>query len=59
MKPHPPFPHVLRRLSQDTAGNTLAMIAAALVPLLAIVGGGVDVSRGYLVFTPDIPYRTG
>ena len=39
---------MLRRLSQDTAGNTLAMIAAALVPLLAIVGGGVDVSRGYL-----------
>lgn len=41
-------PGPLNRLARDTAGNTLAMIAAALVPLLAIVGGGVDVSRGYL-----------
>jgi Flp pilus assembly protein TadG len=39
---------VLGRLLRDTAGNTLAIIAAALIPLLAIVGGGVDVSRGYL-----------
>lgn len=39
---------LLARIARDTAGNTLAMIAAALIPLLAMVGGGVDVSRGYL-----------
>jgi hypothetical protein len=39
---------LLGRLARDTAGNTLAMIAAAMIPLLAMVGGGVDVSRGYL-----------
>ena len=53
MKLRPPFPprrpgSLLARLAHDTAGNTLAMIAAAIVPLLAMVGGGVDVSRGYL-----------
>ena len=37
--------HALRR---DRAGNTLAMIAAALVPLLAMVGGGIDMGRSYL-----------
>lgn len=36
------------RLARDTAGNTLAIIAAALIPLLGMVGGGVDISRGYL-----------
>lgn len=53
MKLRPPSPSrrprsLFARLARDTAGNTLAMIAAALVPLLAMVGGGVDVSRGYL-----------
>src|SRR6478735_2890670 len=38
----------LARLARDTAGNTLAIIAAAIIPLLAMVGGGGDVSRGYL-----------
>jgi Flp pilus assembly protein TadG len=38
----------LATLARDTAGNTLALIAAALIPLMAMVGGGVDVSRGYL-----------
>ncbi len=42
------FAAFLDGLSRDTAGNTLAIIAAALIPLLAMVGGGVDVSRGYL-----------
>ena len=36
------------RLARDTSGNTLAMIAAALVPLLAMVGGGIDMGRSYL-----------
>ncbi|MGX7895196.1 pilus assembly protein TadG-related protein [Tsuneonella sp. HG222] len=48
MKLHPSLHGFVARLARDTAGNTLAMIAAAMVPLLAIVGGGVDVSRGYL-----------
>lgn len=36
------------RLLRDRSGNTLAMIAAALVPLLAMVGGGIDMGRSYL-----------
>jgi len=38
----------LRRLARDRGGNTLAMIAAGLVPLLAMVGGGIDMGRSYL-----------
>jgi len=38
----------LVRLLRDRTGNTLAMIAAGLVPLLAMVGGGVDMGRSYL-----------
>lgn len=38
----------LARLRQDSAGNTLAMIAAGLFPLLALVGGGIDMGRSYL-----------
>lgn len=45
----PPVQHgVLRRLARDTSGNTLALIAAGVVPLLALVGGGVDMGRSYL-----------
>ena len=36
------------RLLRDRSGNTLAMIAASLVPLLAMVGGGIDMGRSYL-----------
>ena len=39
---------VLARLLRDTAGNTLALVAAALAPILAMVGGGVDMGRSYL-----------
>jgi Flp pilus assembly protein TadG len=39
---------LLRRLAHDRAGNTLAMIAAAVLPLLAMVGGGIDMGRSYL-----------
>ncbi len=39
---------LLGRLARDRAGNTLAMIAAAIFPLLALVGGGVDMGRSYL-----------
>lgn len=38
----------LRRLLRDTGANTLAISAASLVPLLAMVGGGVDASRYYM-----------
>ena len=46
-----PFPRLwglITRIARDKSGNTLAMIAAALVPLLAMVGGGVDMGRSYL-----------
>ncbi|MBV1916457.1 MAG: VWA domain-containing protein [Sphingomonadaceae bacterium] len=39
---------VLRRLVHDRAGNTIALIAASTAPLLALVGGGIDMSRSYL-----------
>lgn len=42
---------LLRRLVRDRAGNTLVLIAAALVPLMALIGGSVDMGRTYLVQT--------
>lgn len=41
-------PGLLGRLARNRAGNTLAMIAAGIFPLLAMVGGGVDMGRSYL-----------
>lgn len=41
----------LQRLKKDAAGNTIAIMAAALVPLVGLIGGGVDASRGYMVKT--------
>lgn len=38
----------LQRLARDRSGNTLAMMAAGLFPLLAMVGGGIDMGRSYL-----------
>lgn len=38
----------LARLARNQSGNTLAMVAAALIPLLGLVGGGVDMARLYL-----------
>jgi Flp pilus assembly protein TadG len=40
---------VLGALARDTAGNTLAMMAAFLVPLAALAGSAVDMSRAYVV----------
>jgi Flp pilus assembly protein TadG len=37
-----------RRLLRDRSGNTLAIIAAAIAPLLALVGGSIDMGRSYL-----------
>lgn len=41
----------LSRLIRNEAGNTLAMTAAVTIPLLGMIGGGVDVSRLYLIKT--------
>jgi Flp pilus assembly protein TadG len=38
----------LRTLIKDPSANTLAIGAAAMVPLVAMVGGGVDASRFYM-----------
>lgn len=39
----------LGALRRDARGNTLAMMAAFLVPLTALAGSAVDMSRAYLV----------
>ena len=39
----------LRLFLRDETGNTLVMTAAAIMPMLALVGGAVDMSRQYLV----------
>lgn len=39
----------LTRLARDRAGNTLAMMAAALVPLIGFSGSAVDMARLYVV----------
>lgn len=43
-----PRGNVLRALVRDRSGNTLAIMAAALGPLLALVGGGIDLGRAHL-----------
>ncbi|WP_288486598.1 Tad domain-containing protein, partial [uncultured Novosphingobium sp.] len=40
-----------RRLWNDQRGNTFMIAAAAMVPMLAMVGSGIDMSRGYLART--------
>lgn len=39
----------LARLRSDIAGNTLMLVAGAILPLTAMIGAGVDTSRSYLV----------
>jgi Flp pilus assembly protein TadG len=41
----------LTTLVRDTRANTLAIMAMALIPLAGMVGGGVDISRMYIVKT--------
>lgn len=41
----------LARLARNQAGNVIAMYAAALIPLLGMLGGGIDMSRMYLTKT--------
>jgi Flp pilus assembly protein TadG len=38
---------LLTRLRKDASGNVLALTAAAVLPLVGIVGSGVDMSRAY------------
>lgn len=38
-------------LARDTAGNALVIMTAALIPLAGMVGGGIDISRMYIVKT--------
>ena len=38
----------LKALRSDTAGNVYAMATAALFPIAAIIGGGVDIGRAYM-----------
>jgi len=38
----------LARLARDSGGNTLALIAASIAPIMAMVGGGVDMGRSYM-----------
>lgn len=47
-KPKSKWFEILRRITKDESGNTIIFIGAALIPLLAIIGGGVDASRGYM-----------
>ena len=49
-KPRPSNSRIamLSRLRSDKSANTLALAAAALVPIIGMVGGGVDMSRAYL-----------
>lgn len=42
---------LLGRLVRDTRANLAAMVAAALIPLCGMVGGGLDLSRMYIVKT--------
>lgn len=41
----------LGRLAKNTAGNTLTIMAASIIPLAGLVGGAVDMSRIYLTKT--------
>lgn len=40
-----------RAITSDKTANTIAISAASLVPLMAMVGGGVDASRYYMTET--------
>ena len=47
--PHPSArPGLLQRFRQDASGNALAIMAAAVLPMTAAVGGAIDISRNYM-----------
>ncbi len=39
---------MLTRLRKDTVGSTLAMMGMALIPIAAMIGAGLDISRAYM-----------
>ena len=41
-------PGIVRRLLKDRTANTLAITAASVLPLIGVVGGGIDTGRIYL-----------
>jgi hypothetical protein len=42
---------LLRETARDTSGNVIIIAAASLFPLLALIGSGIDMGRGYLAQT--------
>ncbi len=42
---------ILSRIMRDQAGNTIAIMAAAVLPVIGLVGASVDIGRIYLVKT--------
>ena len=36
-------------LVKDTRGTTLALVAAAIIPMIGVIGGGLDLARAHLV----------
>jgi Flp pilus assembly protein TadG len=45
------FRGTMRAISQNTAGNVLILWAFFLIPLLGVVGSGVDIGRAYVART--------
>ena len=37
----------LRRIARDEDGNTLIMMAAAIIPMMGMIGGGLDIARAH------------
>ncbi len=48
MTPRPNDRYSLRALRRHSGGNVLAIAAASVLPILAVVGGTVDMSRAYM-----------
>jgi len=44
-----PVSRTAARLARDTAGNTLAIMAAAMIPVTALAGSAIDTARMYVV----------
>ena len=38
----------MSRLARNQKGNVMAMVAAAIIPLAALIGGGLDMGRAYM-----------
>lgn len=45
------FMRLLALIARDNGGNVLMIFAASLFPLLALIGSGIDMGRGYLAET--------